>query len=76
MYCLQSASFGRGFLGPDVRPDVVDQFVETAQQLRVLNNVRNEQIGIPVTLRQYPPSSWIRLRHGSKQCCLYLSRAT
>ena len=61
LYCLQSASFGMGFLGPDVTPEVVNQFLETSQQLRVLNNVRNEQIGIPITMRQYPPSCLIIL---------------
>ena len=56
LYCLQSANFGKGFLGPDVPEDVVNDFVTTGHQLRVLNNVRDEQIGIPITLRQYPMS--------------------
>jgi hypothetical protein len=50
---LQSANFGKGFLGPDVSPEVVNEFVEMCHQMRVLNSVRDEQIGMPITLRQY-----------------------
>lgn len=50
---LKSANFGKGFLGPDVPTDVVNQFVEMCHQLRVLNNVRAALIGIPITLKQY-----------------------
>ena len=51
---LQSANFGKGFLGPDVSPEVVNEFVEMCHQMRVLNSVRDKQIGMPITLRQYP----------------------
>ncbi len=34
--------------------EVVNQFVEMCHQLRVLNNVREEEIGIPITYKQYP----------------------
>ena len=51
---LQSARFGKGFLGPEVSSDVVNEFVEMCHHLRVLNTVRMEQIGLPVTTRQYP----------------------
>ena len=53
-YCIQSANFGKGFLGPDVPLEVVNQFVEMCHQLRVLNSVRECTIGIPITFRQYP----------------------
>ncbi len=53
-FFFQSANFGKGFLGPDVPIDVVNEFVEMCHQLRVLNNVRGEDVGIPVTYRQYP----------------------
>lgn len=51
---MQSANFGKGFLGPDVPLEVVNEFVEMCHQLRVLNSVRDSNIGIPVTFRQYP----------------------
>lgn len=51
---LQSANFGKGFLGPDVPLEVVNEFVEMCHQLRVLNSVRECTIGIPITFRQYP----------------------
>ena len=51
---FKSASFGRGFLGPDVAADVVNEFVEMCHHLRVLNSVHMEEIGLPITLRQYP----------------------
>lgn len=51
---LQSANFGKGFLGPDVPSEVVNEFVEMCHQLRVLNSVRDGRIGIPITFRQYP----------------------
>ena len=57
--CLQSANFGKGFLGPDVPSEVVNEFVEMCHQLRVLNSVRDEMIGIPITFRQYPEQSYI-----------------
>ena len=50
---IQSANFGKGFLGPDVPMEVVNMFVEMCHQLRVLNNVREEEIGIPITYKQY-----------------------
>lgn len=51
---VQSANFGKGFLGPDVPLEVVNEFVEMCHQLRVLNSVRECTIGIPITFRQYP----------------------
>ena len=51
---MQSANFGKGFLGPDVPLEVVNEFVEMCHQLRVLNSVRDSNIGIPITFRQYP----------------------
>ena len=54
IYRLQSANFGKGFLGPDLPLNVVNNFVEKCKQLRVLNNVRQSDIGIPITFRQYP----------------------
>lgn len=53
-HLLQSANFGKGFLGPDVPMDVVNDFVEMCHQLRVLNNVRELDIGMPITYKQYP----------------------
>jgi hypothetical protein len=50
---LKSAHFGKGFLGPDVSSDVVNEFVEMCHHLRVLNSVRMEKIGLPITVRQY-----------------------
>lgn len=50
---LKAANFGKGFLGPDIPRDVVNEFVEICHQLRVLNSVRDKAIGIPVTFRQY-----------------------
>lgn len=57
---LQSANFGKGFLGSEVPRDVVNEFVETCHQLRVLNCVRDKSIGIPITFRQYPPNKSIQ----------------
>ena len=60
----QSANFGKGFLGSEIPPDIVNAFVETCRELRVLNNVRLNKIGIPITLRQYPcilNVSWIHI---------------
>ena len=54
LFLLQSANFGKGFLGPDVSNEVVNEFVEMCYQMQVLNNVRDELIGMPITLRQYP----------------------
>ena len=56
---FQSASFGKGFLGPDVSPEIVNEFVEMCHHLRVLNSVRMEDIGLPITLRQYPLMQYI-----------------
>ena len=47
---LQAASFGKSFL-KDMRPQA---FVEMSQTLRVLNNVRNYKVGIPLTFEEYP----------------------
>ena len=57
IFSKKSASFGKGFLGPDVPPDVVNEFVEMCHHLRVLNSVRVAEMGLPITLRQYPLSS-------------------
>ena len=54
IFLVQSANFGKGFLGPEVPMEVVNQFVEMCHQMRVLNNVREEEIGIPITYKQYP----------------------
>lgn len=54
MFFLKSARFGKGFLGPEVSSDVVNDFVEMCHHLRVLNSVRMEAIGLPITMRQYP----------------------
>ena len=53
-FFLKSARFGKGFLGPEVSSDVVNDFVEMCHHLRVLNSVRMEAIGLPITMRQYP----------------------
>eukprot|EP00731_Ephydatia_muelleri_P029010 Em0020g654a len=50
---LKSANFGKGFLGSEIQPELVNAFVETCRELRVLNSVRLNKIGIPITLRQY-----------------------
>ena len=50
---LQSANFGKGFLGPEITQEIVDKFTDTCRQLRVLNTVRHEVVGIPITYRQY-----------------------
>ena len=51
--CLfsQAASFGKCFI--DKFPP--ESFVRMCQDLRVLNAVRDYQIGIPLTFTQYPP---------------------
>ena len=52
-FFIQPANFGKGFLGPDIPSEVVNEFVEMCHQLRVLNFVRDVKIGMPITLRQY-----------------------
>ncbi|NXL05556.1 VPS16 protein, partial [Mesembrinibis cayennensis] len=52
---LRAASFGKCFI--DKFPP--ESFVRMCQDLRVLNAVRDYQIGIPLTFTQYPP--WERL---------------
>lgn len=54
---LQAASFGKHFL-TDYRPDA---FVDMCRMLRVLNSVRQFDIGIPLTYTQYPWHSWLYL---------------
>lgn len=49
---LQAASFGKCFL-TDFSPD---QFVTTCRELRVLNAVRDNSVGLPLTHTQYPLS--------------------
>jgi hypothetical protein len=46
---LKAASYGKAFC-PDLDPS---DFVETAKKLRVLNEVRNKEIGLPLTIQQY-----------------------
>eukprot|EP00981_Chlorochromonas_danica_P005324 scaffold1069_cov186-Ochromonas_danica.AAC.9 len=46
---LQAASYGKAFC-PDIDPS---DFVETAKRLRVLNEVRRPEIGLPLTMQQY-----------------------
>jgi hypothetical protein len=50
---LMAANFGKGFLGPDVTDDLIQIFEETCRYLRVLNTVRDQKIGIPLTYRQF-----------------------
>eukprot|EP00794_Sanderia_malayensis_P003165 gene3165-3634_t len=47
---MKAASFGKSFL-KDMRPQA---FVDMCQTLRVLNNVRDYKVGIPLTYAQYP----------------------
>lgn len=47
----QAASFGKCFI--DKFPP--ESFVRMCQDLRVLNAIRDYQIGIPLTFTQYPP---------------------
>jgi hypothetical protein len=63
---LRSARFGKGFLGPEISSEVVNEFVEMCHHLRVLNSVRMEKIGLPITLRQYPSDCYV-------QCCMFFS---
>ncbi|RLV63777.1 hypothetical protein DV515_00017925 [Chloebia gouldiae] len=49
---LRAASFGKCFL--DKFPP--EGFVRMCQDLRVLNAIRDYQIGIPLTFTQYPPA--------------------
>lgn len=58
----QAASFGKCFL--DKFPP--ESFVRMCQDLRVLNAVRDYQIGIPLTFTQYPP--WARARRHAGGC--------
>ena len=51
---LQSGQFGKCFLGSDIPQNIVENFVEMCQHLRVLNAIRDYRIGIPLTYRQYP----------------------
>ena len=60
---FKSARFGKGFLGPDISADVVNEFVEMCHHLRVLNSVRMEKVGIPITIRQYPMLSMVSIQH-------------
>jgi len=46
---LRAASYGKAFC-QNVDPK---EFVETAQKLRVLNDVRRPEIGLPLTIQQY-----------------------
>ena len=46
---LRAASYGKAFC-QNFDPK---EFVETAQKLRVLNDVRRHEIGIPLTIQQY-----------------------
>lgn len=46
---LKAASYGKAFC-PDLDPM---EFVETAKKLRVLNEVRRPEIGLPLTIQQY-----------------------
>lgn len=46
----QAAAFGKSFL-QDMRPQV---FVDMCQMIRVMNNVRDFKVGIPITYDQYP----------------------
>ncbi|KFP03155.1 Vacuolar protein sorting-associated protein 16, partial [Calypte anna] len=48
---LRAASFGKCFL--DKFPP--ESFVRMCQDLRVLNAIRDYQIGVPLTFTQYPP---------------------
>lgn len=50
VFILQAASFGKCFL-TDYRPE---GFYNMCQMLRVLNAVREHNIGIPLTYTQYP----------------------
>lgn len=52
---LQAAAFGKCFL-TDYNPEA---YVNMCQMLRVLNQVRNHVIGIPLTYSQYPSESLI-----------------
>lgn len=47
---MQAASFGKCFI--DKFP--AESFVHMCQDLRVLNAIRDYQIGIPLTFTQYP----------------------
>ncbi|NXA12236.1 VPS16 protein, partial [Sapayoa aenigma] len=51
---LRAASFGKCFL--DKYPP--ESFVRMCQDLRVLNAIRDYQIGIPLTFTQYPWLQW------------------
>jgi len=46
---LKAASYGKVFC-PDLDPN---EFVETAKKLRILNDVRRKEIGMPLTIQQY-----------------------
>lgn len=53
----QAASFGKCFI--DKFPP--ESFVRMCQDLRVLNAIRDYQIGIPLTYTQYPPRAGARV---------------
>ncbi|NXF42342.1 VPS16 protein, partial [Nyctibius bracteatus] len=57
---LRAASFGKCFI--DKFPP--ESFVRMCQDLRVLNAVRDYQIGIPLTFTQYPPWGGCRIWPG------------
>lgn len=46
---LKAASYGKVFC-PEFDPT---EFVETAKKLRILNDIRSKEIGIPLTFQQY-----------------------
>ena len=50
MYFFQAASFGKCFL-TEYNPE---KFVSMCQVLRVLSNLRDVRLGIPITYKQYP----------------------
>ena len=49
---LKAASYGKLFVTEDIS-DLSDMFVETCKSLRVINAIRNAEIGMPVTYTQY-----------------------
>lgn len=63
---LQAAAFGKCFL-TDYNPEA---YVNMCQMLRVLNQVRNHVIGIPLTYSQYPSESLIITAVNTVHCKL------
>ena len=54
LHVSQASHFGRTFLKNLTPPSIVDNTVTAGQYLRILNQIRQPEVGIPLTMTQYP----------------------